>query len=393
MQYGSYTNKNISCVTFEFTDVIVAPIYNAGLLGAFGGYIGGSGDWTDVPTAMDWSIGNTVPLSLTRTDNMVFSTNTGSWLNPLDWKERLRITKDGNVGIGTTSPISLLDLVSDSHTTITLSTYSSTATDDKARVNLRRARGTMAVPSALLSGDDIGAIFSFGYGTNGWGNEGTGINFVAAENWTDTAHGSYLSFETIANGTDTSRTVMKIDQSGNVGIGTKAPETMLHIASNTNSELTISNHTVSEGSAFIGRRTQGTMSAPGAVLEGDTLVSFEGQGWGVTGLAADTSGMNVEAEENFTDLAQGTRITFTTVANETTGQVERMRIDNAGNVGIGTNSPKAKLDVWGGIKITPCSTCMGSCSSAEDAGKIWFDSNSNHFYGCVGDGGWKQLDM
>ncbi len=84
---------------FEYTDVIVAPMYNAGLLGVFGGYIGGSGDWVDVPTAMDWSIGNTIPFCPTRTDDMVFSTNTGSWLNPLDWKERMRITKDGKVAI------------------------------------------------------------------------------------------------------------------------------------------------------------------------------------------------------------------------------------------------------------------------------------------------------
>ena len=88
----------------EITDVIVAPVYNAGILGAFGGYIGGSGDWGDMPTAMDWSIGNTIPFSVTRTDDMVFSTTTGSWLIPGDWVEMMRITKDGNVGIGTTSP-------------------------------------------------------------------------------------------------------------------------------------------------------------------------------------------------------------------------------------------------------------------------------------------------
>ncbi len=89
---------------FEFTDVIVAPIYNAGLLGPFGGYMGGSGNWSDVPNAMDWSIGNTVPYSPALTDDMVFSTTTGIWFDPASWRERMRITKDGNVGIGTDTP-------------------------------------------------------------------------------------------------------------------------------------------------------------------------------------------------------------------------------------------------------------------------------------------------
>jgi len=94
-----------------FADIHIAPIFNVGVLGPFGGYIGGSGDFSDFPTAMDWSIGNTVPLSLTRTDDMVFSTTIGSWVNPPDWKERMRITKNGKVGIGTATPEAKLHVV------------------------------------------------------------------------------------------------------------------------------------------------------------------------------------------------------------------------------------------------------------------------------------------
>jgi hypothetical protein len=89
---------------FEFADYYFTPIFNSGYLGVFGGYFGGSGDWSDIPTAMDWSIGNTVPFSVTRTDDIIFSTNIGSWINPTDWAERMRITEEGNVGIGTTNP-------------------------------------------------------------------------------------------------------------------------------------------------------------------------------------------------------------------------------------------------------------------------------------------------
>lgn len=60
----------------------------------------------------------------------------------------------------------------------------------------------------------------------------------------------------------------------------------------------------------------------------------------------------------------------------------------AGNVGIGTTTPAAKLDVEGIIKTAPRSTA--TCD-ANTKGGIYFDSDDNHFYGCNGTS-WVQLD-
>jgi len=90
------------------TDLVITPKTNPNF---FGGYVGGDGDFVGDPAGyIDWSIGNGQPYSGVITDDLVFSTNIGDFNNYDDWKERMRITKDGLVGIGTTSPYKKLTL-------------------------------------------------------------------------------------------------------------------------------------------------------------------------------------------------------------------------------------------------------------------------------------------
>ncbi|RYU94408.1 hypothetical protein [Emticicia agri] len=95
-------------------------------------------------------------------------------------------------------------------------------------------------------------------------------------------------------------------------------------------------------------RSSGTSQAPAAVLADMWLLSIEGQGYTGNGysnsvLGANTA-MQVVAAENFTPTANGTYIRFsTTPLGTATPAVERMRINPAGNVGIGTTTPRAPL--------------------------------------------------
>ena len=95
------------CISFAeniWADIFIAQNANTGF---FGGLVGGDGN--PGPTSIDWGIGNASVFG-TVTDDMVFSTCTGDFMTGSNWKERMRITKDGNVGIGTSEPMAKLDV-------------------------------------------------------------------------------------------------------------------------------------------------------------------------------------------------------------------------------------------------------------------------------------------
>ncbi len=84
-----------------------------------------------------------------------------------------------------------LEMASNLRTVATLSTYSD-AVGNLSELNLRKARGTIAIPTAIQAGNLIGSIFAEGYDGTGWADNGPGIDFGATQNWTNTAQGSYI---------------------------------------------------------------------------------------------------------------------------------------------------------------------------------------------------------
>lgn len=90
--------------------------------------------------------------------------------------------------------------------------------------------------------------------------------------------------------------------------------------------------------------SNGTISSPTASQSGDILFKTGVKGYGATGFpASNKAEINIVADENWTDTAQGTRICFETTENGTTSMTEKMCILGNGNVGLGTSSPQAQL--------------------------------------------------
>ena len=80
------------------------------------------------------------------------------------------------------------------------------------RLDLLLVRGTYEAPTAIQSGDNIGAVSAVGYGTSAYYTGGS-VVFTATENWTNSTRGTKLGFYTTPTGTTT------YEESGHISAG------------------------------------------------------------------------------------------------------------------------------------------------------------------------------
>ena len=115
------------------------------------------------------------------------------------------------------------------------------------------------------------------------------------------------------------------------------------------------------GSAMILRTSAGTSASPSAVQQGQTLGGFIARGYGATGFLlaniALSAGMIVQADQNFTDTAQGTKLNFNVIPLGSNVAISAITIGSNGNVlinqGAGsTSTTTGALVVNGGVGIS-----------------------------------------
>jgi len=118
------------------------------------------------------------------------------------------------LGIGTASPYGQLTVTEEADVAtatrgIWVEEYG--ANDKASLFASRKARGTKASPSAILSGDAIANFAPYGYKATNWGGAGR-FRFLATENWTDSATGSSFEIQTIENSTTTLAKAFTVNQ-------------------------------------------------------------------------------------------------------------------------------------------------------------------------------------
>jgi hypothetical protein len=230
--------------------------------------------------------------------------------------ERMRILSGGNVGIGTSSPASILDI-------------SSPATV----LRLASTTGTNAVYQRITN--DAGQLY--------FGIDNSAGNDLAAGS---TAHAGVL----VAPGTTrnlhfgTNGTVRAtITPAGDVGFGTTSGD----IFSNSFAR------SLSVFSSGGGTTTAINVSGGAA-----SRIQF--------GVGFTRYGLIYQDDTNFMQIATTTALPISFVTNN----AERMRLTAAGNLGIGTSSPDNLLDVKAADGVTGVITVCGGFSNSTAAGEI-----------------------
>jgi hypothetical protein len=215
--------------------------------------------------------------------------------------EAMRIKPNGNIGIGTTNPAQKLHV------------YDS---------------GSSAfAPNAFIAGTTADVM------RLGFDSGGARANIVSGrDSVTSGATNSYMAFETRQTGGGITE-AMRIDSTGNVGIGTANAVSRFHV------------NTASSGDEALRLQNAGGVERVRVEL-----------GLGTAQIIGDNSLFTIRSTDG--------SLAFNTSLNE------RMRIDSAGNVGIGTTSPVTKLQVNTFTDVTSttvtCISGQNTISLSED---------------------------
>lgn len=267
------------------------------------------------------------------------------------------------LGIGTTLPRTNLDVTNG---TANVDGNTSNALNlTAANVALNSSNTNLSVNTNDAQAADVGG--SIGLGALYRGSDRGSLNYAIIKsgktNSTDSNYSGYLSFGTRNNGSQVAE-AMRIDNLGNVGIGTTAPDVRFQVGD------------YAEQNTLKVTGLSTANMAPVISLYRSGAREYVIAGVGNNMYFANTGGL-----ANYNDT------TIAAAAN--------MTIGNSGNVGIGTTSPTATLHLKAGTataSTAPLKFTSGTNLTTTEAGAIEYDGS--HLYFTATNGGTRfQLDQ
>ena len=200
--------------------------------------------------------------------------------------------------------------------------------------------------------DDYGAGFTF---TNRWGIYQAGasdINYFAAKVLIGSSVD--LGYKFLVNGTSINLGASTFSSNVNIGVNASASNNyglpIFSVETNTYTAAHLSSHNnvAINGSYFGLMRSRGTQTSPTYLQNGDLIGIITSQVLQnpSSSFPYRTSGdISFIAADNHSATNLATDITFSTTPINSTTPVERLRLNNLGNLGIGDSNPLYKLSI------------------------------------------------
>jgi hypothetical protein len=251
-----------------------------------------------------------------------------------------------NVGIGTSSPSYKLDISSGEQRIASPTNW------NFGQLNLVRSSTNTSQPrffGMMLDGDSNSSTTIGDYNAI-WGmyNASPTTGSTSASLQGAMVYGAYYGHRWYINGSEQ----MRIDSSGNVGIGTATINNQLSVYGG------VTNPTIST----LGVGSMALTSLPSAF--GVTGRLFFGTQPSSVGMFASIAGNY----DTYSTGSGGSILFGTSPGTGTSGILERMRINSSGNVGIGTSSPNTKLTVSSATQYVGMEVSNGTYSVAQMIG-------------------------
>ncbi|MEK2644200.1 beta strand repeat-containing protein [Bdellovibrio sp. BCCA] len=225
-------------------------------------------------------------------------------------------------------------------------------------INLVNMRGTTGTSAVMKSGESLGAI-AFNGSSNAAGGYkmGASIWAQAAQDFSGSAAGTDLYFQTTPLNSTSNLERMRLTAAGNLGIGTTAPSYRIDVQGNNYSTSSIKLRRtevsgIGPGVDFY-TSADSTDTATSQTVSAKGLGQINFYGTNETGVAASnpSARISVVTSEDTTTTATGGYMRFQTTTTGANTLTEVMRLSD-GKVGIGTASPGQKLTVAGTIEST-----------------------------------------
>ena len=164
---------------------------------------------------------------------------------------------------------------------------------------------------------------------------------------------------------------------GQVGIGTSVPEGVLHTSHNSGVNIfQRGNNSAAYGTNLFIRKSRGTVTSKTNVSSGDKIGQIS---WSPYYGDFDNQAASIDASVEGTLGADTTpgRLVFSTTAAGANSVTERMRIDSAGNIGIGTSDPQETLHLASSVSQKP-ELLIENTNTDARAGMVRFYKSSTN---------------